>query len=337
MPNIMINKVCNLKCPYCFANEYVNCNNVDNPSNMTLDDFKKAIEFSLYNNPNPRIGIIGGEPTLHPRFSEFMELLICDSRIDNVILFTNGVNLKKYANYLANPKMHVLINLNSPNDIGYSAFNKTIESIDYLVNDLYLKEKVSVGINMYKKDFDYDYMIETLNRFDIKRVRTSISVPNTDDLRSNSPFEYFLEMKPRVMEFFNECLVNDIIPRFDCNLLPTCLIDDNDRELLEKLSSKDSKSNLLCGPTCEPIIDILPNLKAVRCFGCSSENDELDINDFTCIKDLFFSFKRLMDNKLSNEVSDNLCSSCYKHKTMQCTGGCLAFKKSKIEFLRNSN
>lgn len=327
MPNIMINKVCNLKCPYCFANEFVNCESEDNPNNMTLENFKKALDFSLYNNPNERIGIIGGEPTLHPKFSEFMEILISDDRVKNVVLFTNGVNLRKYANYIANPKMHVLVNLNSPNDIGEMAFNKSIESLDYLINDLYLTSKISIGINMYKENFDYTYMIDTLKRFNLRNVRTSISVPNTDELRSLSSLEYFLKIKPRVMEFFKECLKINVSPRFDCNLLPLCLVNDEEKELFLKFKDLDSKSNLLCGPTCNPIVDILPNLKAVRCFGCSNLKDEVSIEDFSNLKDLHMYFSKTIDHKLSDKVADSLCNDCYKHKTLQCTGGCLAFKR----------
>ena len=41
MPNIMLTYRCNLKCPYCFANEFVNKKNTD----ISLENFEKALDF----------------------------------------------------------------------------------------------------------------------------------------------------------------------------------------------------------------------------------------------------------------------------------------------------
>lgn len=41
MANIMLTDVCNLRCPYCFANEFVN---VDK-NEISEQNFKKAVDF----------------------------------------------------------------------------------------------------------------------------------------------------------------------------------------------------------------------------------------------------------------------------------------------------
>ena len=78
MGNIMINEVCNLQCPYCFANKYVNG---DTSTDITYANFKKAVDWVNRGetaeswNPNiepPRIGVIGGEPTVHPQFQDLL-------------------------------------------------------------------------------------------------------------------------------------------------------------------------------------------------------------------------------------------------------------------------
>ena len=61
MANIMINEICNLRCPYCFADEFVN----KNPKEMSMEDFDTALNFALSSGYDERIGLIGGEPTLH--------------------------------------------------------------------------------------------------------------------------------------------------------------------------------------------------------------------------------------------------------------------------------
>ena len=67
MANLMITKQCNLKCTYCFANEFVNRQN----DMMSYENFLKCLDF-LMCDVNERIGIIGGEPTLHPNLKKML-------------------------------------------------------------------------------------------------------------------------------------------------------------------------------------------------------------------------------------------------------------------------
>ena len=70
MANILLTNVCNLQCPYCFANYYTH----DIAEEITLESFKKALDFiASSNNQNEKIGLIGGEPTLHTQFGEILE------------------------------------------------------------------------------------------------------------------------------------------------------------------------------------------------------------------------------------------------------------------------
>jgi uncharacterized radical SAM superfamily Fe-S cluster-containing enzyme len=64
--NIAIVNYCNLKCPYCFAD-----NEQENPIYMSLENYIKTLDFIL-KNPVDGIGILGGEPTLHPDFSKII-------------------------------------------------------------------------------------------------------------------------------------------------------------------------------------------------------------------------------------------------------------------------
>ena len=46
------------------------------------------------------------------------------------------------------------------------------------------KDRVTLGINMYSPDFEYDYIIEFLKKFGIHHLRVSITVPNMDENRN---------------------------------------------------------------------------------------------------------------------------------------------------------
>ena len=68
--NIILNTYCNLKCNYCFADEYME-ENVKTPD--------KSMDFDFFNTELlPRIksasliNFMGGEPTLHPHFTDIL-------------------------------------------------------------------------------------------------------------------------------------------------------------------------------------------------------------------------------------------------------------------------
>ena len=66
--NIILNSYCNLKCNYCFADEYMD-ETVRTPGKSMEFDYFIA-EFLPRIQNAPTVNFMGGEPTLHPRFTE---------------------------------------------------------------------------------------------------------------------------------------------------------------------------------------------------------------------------------------------------------------------------
>lgn len=329
MANIMITQRCNLKCEYCFANEFVNKKSAD----ISEENFIEAVNF-IMTNPNERIGLIGGEPTVHPKLKKFLEILIADARVNEVMLFTNGLNLDKYAIPLMNRKFRILINCNSPKDIGQAQYDKMVENIDKCINKYYMMEKITLGINLYDKNMDYSYILDLLKRYNMKRLRISITVPNCDSKRTTDAVEYFRKNKEFVLKFFKDLDSIGVVPFYDCNPMPPCILDDNDRESISNILAKNHvgiyETNLLSDQCrCEPIIDILTDLRAVRCFGLS-EYHKLNIRDYNNIDELKCHFHRLFDSYEFNTCSSDECKNCMQRKIMKCSGGCLAFKIADI-------
>ena len=79
MPNIMLTYRCNLNCPYCFANEFVNKKSND----ITFDNFLSAVRFITKDGP-AFLGLIGGEPTLHKDFKNILRVIIEDGKIKEI-------------------------------------------------------------------------------------------------------------------------------------------------------------------------------------------------------------------------------------------------------------
>lgn len=130
MSNIVINEACNLKCPYCFANEFVNKDSQE----ISIHNFKEAVSFiKTSSNFNGRIGIIGGEPTVHSQFSNILNEVSQDFEISHCVIYTNGILMNDYTEELLNRKYTFLINLNSPEDIGEQMYSKIISNIENLI------------------------------------------------------------------------------------------------------------------------------------------------------------------------------------------------------------
>lgn len=332
MANIMLTDVCNLHCPYCFANEFVNKSDTE----ITESAFRQAADFILGDGSQHSVGLIGGEPTTHSQFEKLLSILIKDKRAEVIVLYTNGVLLDKYMDLVTHKKVHILVNCNSPQDIGQANYERMCRNLDRLYLTKLLEDDITLGINMYKPDFEYDYLVDLLVRYNQDHVRVSITVPNMDETRNGNAHVYFQKMKPRVLAFFDELLSKGIVPHFDCNKLPHCHVTAQELEPLrkymadEKLGEAIMKSNIYDQRVnCTPVVDIRQDLTAVRCFGLS-EVSKQRITDFKSITELINFYTRTIDAYAYNTVYSAQCIECRHRKTLACSGGCLAFKINEI-------
>lgn len=327
MPNIMLTYRCNLKCSYCFANEFVNKTSTD----MTLENFDKAIEF-LTRAGGTAIGLIGGEPTLHPQFDQIMERLILNRKIQEVTLYTNGILLDQYIKLLVNPKVRILVNCNSPETIGKATFERIWANLDTLFYEYYMRDRINLGINLYSNDLNYTYMMDLLKHLKLHRVRISVTVPDFSVCGKVDVLEYFKERKKFLLKFFQDMDTIQVLPYYDCNKPPYCIWDEDEKNWLEAYVGKYpvSESNLIGNLSqCFPVIDILPSLQAVRCFGMS-DYEKVSIDNFRCVTDLASYFMNQIDTHTYKISSSAGCQQCYERKTRRCTAGCIGFKAAEI-------
>lgn len=329
MPNIMLTYGCNLKCPYCFANEFVN----KKSSYITLENFSEAVEF-LTREDSTRIGLIGGEPTLHPQFKEFLELLINNHRVSEATIYTNGILLDKYIDQLSTPKFRILMNCNSPREIGEENFNKIRNNLACLINNHYMRNRINLGINLYDDNLDYTYIINLLKEFNLHRVRISLTVPDFSESNDIKVLDYFKKRKPFLLKFLADMKENNILPYYDCNKPPYCIWSDAEKKWLEDMVNQyHVESNLVGNHSyCYPVIDILPDLRAVRCFGMS-EYEKVNIKDFSGISELASYFLNRIDSASYLIPASEECIECKTRKTRKCTAGCIGFKSASIERL----
>lgn len=329
MPNLVYNTQCNLRCPYCFAEEFVE----GVSQQFSEENFRRAKEFILSGTKPINVGVIGGEPTLHQKFGMFTSDLCQDSRINLVIIYTNGILIEKYPEIINNSKARFLINCNSPDDIGTENYEKIKSAVKNIAKSD--GDKLSLGVNLYGARSDYSFILGLLKLSGRNRLRVSITVPNTH--AEHDAFAYFEQMKPMVFHFFRQLAEIGVTPYFDCNHLPPCFITDEDMELFRgntrmEALLMDTLGSAIC---CRPVIDIFPDLTAARCLGMS-DCTRVNIDDFADISDLNHFYLKSVDAFAFNCYTSEKCRDCYKLKTAKCSGGCLSYKADRIQEMRQS-
>lgn len=341
MANIMLTEKCNLNCSYCFANEYVNRDFRE----ITMENFRKAVSF-ICRGGDRTLGLIGGEPTLHTRFQDILFELNRNEAVRAVSLFTNGVLLDRFADALAYQKFSVLVNCNSPDEIGAATYQKILSNIELLIDKYGMRDQITLGVNLYRPDFCYSYLLEPLRRFGFRHVRMSLTVPNTKDSGACNSMLFFREMKPLLIRFVSDMLSAGIAPHYDCNKMPICLFIDEEKAAAVRLAERlppgslfprghaPDSSILSEEAMCSPVIDILPDLTAIRCFGLSTHT-RVRIADFHDAADLRRFFVNEIDSYACKLCAREQCSDCYLHKTNKCLGGCLAYRAHDILMLRS--
>ena len=328
MANIMLTDQCNLHCPYCFAHEFVK--NGKPNAEITRERFREILQFILLDGSERHVGLIGGEPTIHPLFGELLQEIIDEPRIDYVVVYTNGIALEQYLTLLSHEKVRLLVNCNAPDIIGNANYARLSHNVKALAES---QKHITLGVNVYRKGFDAAYLLPLLEHFSEPRLRFSLSIPQYAE-NETDPLGYFREIKGTMLSLFEQLRDHHVIPFFDCNFFPPCLFTAKEVEQFDEWGSANPLLALKSRAfSCAPVIDLMPDGTAVRCFGLSGSTKE-NIRDFATITDLRRYYMRTVDAYAVNSYYDPTCADCYKFKTAKCPAGCLAYKMKRIVALR---
>lgn len=339
MANIMINQVCNLRCKYCFADETVNQSSCVS-NDMSFENFKKAVQISI-DSKSPRIGIIGGEPTIHPEFEKFVEYA-SDTFRGNIVIFSNGIELPKYWKLFLRRNVNCLWNFNGP-EISGTMWHKIKESADYIFHELKLQSHFTLGLNLYEPTMDYQFFVDCCKEYKIESARIAITVPNSQSDRGSGYLERIKQMKDLLIRVCEDLVAVGVKPHLDCTMLPPCIITKEDRERVDQfhkaIGMSYKASHFFDTSPCNPVLDIMPDLSITRCFGCSdmgslkyvSNPSSIKSNEYYNLSDALHVFKHTIDD-LGYVIPGNPdCVKCQYRIRGICRGGCLGYKKYIIQ------
>lgn len=318
MISLVVNSKCNQKCEYCFAYDTLH----DNDKFMSLKTCEKILDFqskAKYFILKDTVGIIGGEPTLHPQFEEILKLFDEYSKrySFNTILFTNGTHL---LDHKIPDRMNLggLINVNHPDMVGINNFNNTCKAIEKYVCGF---NTFSIGVNIYPGIKNYDFIIDIAKKYNINNIRCAVACP--DGLykhMQNDRDNYFNSCIDNYINFCNDIIKNNLTIHMDCCKIPLCYFDESQKEIINKAcGGYHGNINI-----CTPHIDIHSDLTATHCF---IRPEVISIKDFADPDSLSAYISTRWLSKMYNNMQYGRCETCDSYKQGLCQGGCLRFAK----------
>lgn len=317
MANIAITNYCNLKCSYCFANDMIN----ESHKTMSIENYIKILKYLTEQNKENNIGIIGGEPTLHPQFKNILiESNQCGIANNvNFTLFTNGIELEQYIPYIGN-NINILINCNNLFTQEQAAkFYSTLTHCAEL--GWFDTRKVTCGCNLFPEETKYHWIWYLVDTFNLKFLRCSVVSPSGQYSHwRDKKDDYFKWMKPIFINFCKEAKKRNVKLGLDCGYIPSCYFTKEEFELIMQVIN-NPQYDIEIG--CNPVMDITPDLNIIPCFGSYNYTIPLNFENNWIGLMRYINYNCNIPKTLNNIQGP--CATCNKICNFQCQGGCLAF------------
>ena len=312
MANIILNTRCNRSCPYCFAKREMAESASDNV--MTWENLIYIADF-LKNAGQERVSLLGGEPTLHDNFTDYVLYLL--ERGFDVTVFTNGVlspaRLKEFNRHLAEvrpERLSFVCNLNDPVQTPPLEGEK-----EKLLAFLALMGPwISPGFNIYRLDFTLEFLFDSINRFGLKRhIRIGLTHPLPGKRTSFIHPKDMRKVIRRLLSYKPLFDATRVSPGLDCGF-PICKFTDKELGWLNRFNNS---SYFRCGPA----FDIAPDMSVYHCFPFSNYRRK-SLFEFDSMPQILEHFSKLRQ-ELKSEIPGifDECDGCRYQESGVCSGG----------------
>jgi hypothetical protein len=312
LANIAITAACNLNCRYCFAQPEFSAYGED-ARHMPMSLFRKALDFVRRSNI-AQIRILGGEPTLHPQFMDFMESAQATGL--PVRLFSNGAVPDEALEYLSRTvkeRVTLIVNvtrLSDPKNPDSPVLENTLAR---------LGDKVIPGFNISDERQELRPLFDLISRHGLQnRIRLGMTHPCMGASNEHLPSRSLMKTGRMVAEFAKHAAQKRIQINLDCGFVP-CLFPGVHLSELGLLADM--------GTHCQPILDILPDGRAIACYALSHWG-RMDLNDATADA-LREAFSRSLSAFRPVGIF-KACSGCDYQSRDLCAGGSVCRKISRL-------
>lgn len=308
MANISIISACNNNCRYCFQQDAYH------DANLTLS-YEEILDIFDWIKTRKRIGILGGEPTLHP---DIVKILIASNKLFEVaVLFTNLVCERKILEEIGcyAPRTRILINTTTRDEF-VDIFEENMEYLNKIK-----KEGITIGIT-FTNELEYDFknidkMIRLGKQYPelITGYRISIATPHRNQMVELNSFEIPL------MNFCKRAKAEtpEIGIYFDCPI-NFCHVPFR---ITPALIEEYGVFRMQVSSACVPIVEIMADKSVRSC--CSLPDGFLEIphyRDFPSDLEVFDYFYQVRMRYMSE--NHYICKKIKDCKNEICAGPCMA-------------
>ena len=313
-PRVRLTAFCNRSCSYCFAKDYLS--ERDENDEISLLTMEKILQ-QCHDEKIQCIGWQGGEPTLHSNINSIIELH--KKYKVKAMIFTNGIVNKDTIIALADIVEAVLVNCNEPDTYRNSELTDLFDNIK-LMQELYGKERVAIGINIYSDKMDTSFILDYADRTAINEVRIDITRPSPSNENIFIDYDNIKRTFETAKNVHQKLLESGVeYVHFDCPF-PLCAIGEENAEYLWNYINSD-----LGHGQCSTALDITPNSNIASCF-CSIQFKDIGIDQFASLTHAWLFIKYLEDEIKWLVNTKETCANCNNQKSRICQGGCLGYK-----------
>lgn len=273
-----------------------------------MASFKRVLDF-IQQSGLDELRLLGGEPTLHPEFINFLKIGLKKGL--NIRVFSNGMmtaDLVSDILLLNDPKLSFVINSVDPDTYPDEYKNQS----PVLTK---LGSRASIGINIYQPGQNLDYLIPMIKRHHLaEEIRIGLAHPTVPPGNQSLHPKFYPIVGDRLWDFYQELSEHHIRLTLDCGFVP-CMFPDELKSLL-------MKQNPDLGLRCNPVLDVLPDEKVISCFPLHSLGTKT-LNEFQGTEDIRKEFLRDLAPYESTGIYPH-CIKCEYFISKVCHGGCRA-------------
>lgn len=310
MANLSITRRCERDCAFCFAAEERAHGLLD----MGPGTFECALDF-LERSAVLDARLLGGEPTLHPRFAELAQR--ARDRGFMLTVMTGGPVPDDALAYLASlPVGEVTVYLNAArpgidDDALVAAQERLCET---------LGRRVEVGLTFVSADSDPGFLLEWIERFGLRRrVRIGVAHPIVGGANAYVPTSELRAVGAGIEAFVTRAEAQGVNVGYDCGITP-CMFSRGFAETHAGVIAS-------VGTHCGPIVDVLPEGDTIACYALASVA-RVPLDDDATRSELIARFEGELGEVggaggcVAGIFAE--CASCVHRETGGCTGGCRA-------------
>jgi MoaA/NifB/PqqE/SkfB family radical SAM enzyme len=310
MANVLLTTRCNLKCPYCFAQEKLSGGQ---RLTMSMGDVEKVIGF-LKRSKHPYFRAMGGEPTLHPEFPRILEMALeNDMRVDVLSNATWPESYNEIFRRISPRRLAFLLNIDRPERYAPHIWERIERNLEAISE----RESITLSFNIFEINPSYEYIFELTRKYGINKLRMSLSLPVVGANNACLKLEDYKEIAPFVVEFARRAEELGVKVRMD-NAVPLCMFSyEQAGELLLK-GVVDFQHNMHCAP----VIDIGPDLSVWCCF-CLSKMWNRHLDEFKDLEEIQAFYRDAMSLYQHRLYPLDECDTCRYREQWGCQGGCL--------------